>query len=326
MARNTPPSAILARLRLPLALTWAGLVAERLVRAFWPLWTLIAAVAAVLMLGLHEHLPAGALWPLVALIGVAAVVFAMRGAMAFRWPGRPEALARIDSHLSGRPLSALADAQAIGRGDPQSEALWQAHQARMAARAAVARAVAPNLRLASRDLFGLRYVALLMLVIGLMFGSVLRVGTVVRVGPGGGALAGGPAWEGWIEPPAFTGLPSLYLNDQDGEIRVPEGSRVTLRLYGEVGALGVAETVSDRDAAQEPVTDPEQFFDVERDGMLEIAGPGGRSWEIIAIPDTPPEVALMPDGAKTDFDGQMSQPFHARDDYGVMRGRGRFPA
>ncbi|WP_111733232.1 TIGR02302 family protein [Roseovarius amoyensis] len=324
MAKNTPPSAIMARLRLPLALTWAGLAAERLVRAFWPLWTLVAAVVAVLMLGLHDHLPAGAPWPLALLAGVAMVVFAVRGALVFRWPARHEALARIDSHLAGRPLSALADAQAVGKGDPQSEALWRAHLARMAERTARARAVAPDLRLASRDPFGLRYVALLMLVVGLMFGSVLRVGTVARVGPGGGALAGGPAWEGWIEPPAYTGLPSLYLNDQNGEIRVPEGSRVTLRLYGEVGALGVAETVSDREVGQEPVTGPEQFFDVARDGTLEIAGPGGRSWTVTAIPDTPPEVALMPDGAKTDFDGQMSQPFHARDDYGVVQGRAVF--
>lgn len=324
MAEKTPPSAVLTRLRLPLALTWTGLVAERLVRALWPLWTLVAAAAAAPMLGLHDHLPAEAVWTLAGLAALSAVVFAARGALAFRRPGRHEALARIDSRLAGRPLSALTDAQAIGRGDAWSEALWQAHQARMAARAAAARAVAPDLRLASRDPYGLRYVALLMLVVALVFGSVLRVGTVARVGPGGGALAGGPAWEGWIEPPAYTGLPSLYLNDQDGAIRVPRGSRVTLRLYGEVGALAVAETVSGRETLQEPATGPEQIFEVVRDGTLEIAGDGGRSWAVAAIEDTAPGVALVSDGARTDFDGQMSQPFHARDDYGVVRGRAVF--
>ena len=31
----------------PLRLTWLGLLAERMVRAFWPLWTLALAVLAV---------------------------------------------------------------------------------------------------------------------------------------------------------------------------------------------------------------------------------------------------------------------------------------
>ena len=140
--------------------------------------------------------------------------------------------------MPGRPLAALGDRQAIGGGDPASEALWQAHLRRMAERASAAKAVEPDLALAPRDPFGLRYVALLGLVVALLFGSVMRVGSVSQMGPGTGTdLATGPAWEGWIEPPTYTGLPSLYLNDQKGEIRVPEGSRVTLRLYGEVGAL-----------------------------------------------------------------------------------------
>lgn len=323
MASKTPHSAVLARLRLPLALTWAGMAAERLVRAFWPLWTLVAAMAAALMLGLHDHPPVEAVWTLAALAGLAAVVFAVRGALAFRWPARGEAVARIDSRLAGRPLSALADEQAIGAGDAQSEALWRAHLARMAARAAAARAVPPDLRLAARDPYGLRYVALMLLVVALLFGSALRVATVARMGPGGvGDLASGPAWEGWIEPPPHTGLPSLYLNDQAGAIRVPEGSRVTLRLYGEAGALSVTETVSGREDVS--ASSPEQVFDVVRDGMLAIAGPGGRSWEVGTIADTAPRVEVVAEGAETGFDGQMSQPFRARDDYGVVRGRATF--
>ena len=132
-------------------------------------------------------------------------------------------MARIESALPGRPLSALQDTQAIGAGDRASEALWHAHRARMAERAAAAGAVEPDLRLSDRDPYGLRYMALLLLVVGLLFGSVWRVGSVAQVAPAGGAdLATGPAWEGWIEPPAYTGLPSLYLNDQRaGSRRLP---------------------------------------------------------------------------------------------------------
>ena len=232
MAKQNPlANDVLARLRRPLTLTWAGLLAERLVRAFWPLWTLIAATAAALMLGFHD-------WAMVELVGAAlvgavcgALFFTYQGLRSFAWPRRTEAVARMDGDLPGRPLAALADHQAIGAGDAASEALWQAHQKRMVEAAGRARAVEPDLRVSSRDPYGLRYIALLGLVVALFFGSIWRVGTVTQIGPGGAqpALAG-PAWEGWVEPPQYTGLPSLYLHDLGGSVQVPEGSRITLRF------------------------------------------------------------------------------------------------
>lgn len=315
----------LKRLRRPLALTWAGLAAERLVRAFWPLWTVLAAVAAALMLGLHDYLPVEAVWALMLVAAAGAGLCALNGARQFRPPRRHEAVTRMDRTLPGYPLAALADVQAIGTGDAGSEALWRQYQMRMAARAATARAVAPDLRLARRDPYGLRYVALLALVVALLFGSLWRVGSVAGMAPGPApALAGGPAWEGWIEPPAHTRRPSLYLNDLKGRIAVPEGSRVTLRFYGEVGALSAAETVSGRAAAADPATDPEQSFDIVQSGTLRIDGPGGRAWEVVALPDRAPEVALLEEGVRTAFDGRMSRPFRARDDYGVTGGIATF--
>ncbi|MHA7850216.1 TIGR02302 family protein [Roseovarius sp.] len=323
--QTTPLTPVLTRLRRPLTLTWAGLIAERLVRAFWPLWSLVAAVSAMLLLGLHDLMALEVVWGIMVAALLAFVIFAVRGLRAFRWPSREDALARIDASLPGHPLAALADAQAVGSGDAGSEALWRAHQARMAERAAEARAVEPDLRLSERDPFGLRYIALLGLVVALLFGSVWRVGSVAGMGPGGGAaLANGPAWEGWIEPPAYTGLPSLYLNDQTGEIEVPEGSSVTVRLYGEVGALSVAETVSGRTEDVGAATDPEQGFDITQDGTLMIDGPGGKSWTVTALPDAGPSVQIMQTGAETTFDGQMSQPFRAKDDFGVVEGRAVF--
>ena len=326
MPRQSPPlTPVLERLRRPLTLTWAGLIAERVVRAFWPLWSVLAAGAAAVLLGLHDFLPLEVVWTAMIAAALAVVVFGLRGWRAFAWPTREDAVARIDASLPGHPLAALADAQAVGSGDAASEALWRAHQARMAERAAQARAVEPDLRLSARDPFGLRYVALLGLVVALLFGSVWRAGTVPGLGAGGGAaLATGPAWEGWIEPPAYTGLPSLYLNDQRGEIEVPEGSRVTVRLYGEVGALAVSETVSGRTEDVGAATDPEQGFDITRDGMLMIDGPGGQSWDITALPDEGPSVRILQTGAETTFDGQMSQPFRATDDYGVVEGTATF--
>lgn len=322
-ASQNPLTELVARLRRPLLLTWAGLIAERLVRAFWPVWSVIAAGAAALMLGLQDMAAVEVVWGAVMLGGLAVLVFGLLGVARFRFPRRVEALARLDDAMPGRPLAALADVQAIGAGDAGSAGLWRAHQARMAERAAGARAVEPDLRLSRQDPFGLRYIALLGLVVALLFGSIWRAGSVAEMAPGGArgaALASGPTWEGWIEPPAYTGLPSLYLADQGAVIEVPEGSRITLRFYGEVGALSLAETVSGRGAEQTAATDPEQQFKVESGGELRIDGPGGRGWTIAALADTAPQVEVVDAKARTTFDGQMSQPFAARDDYGVVSG------
>lgn len=313
-----------ARLRVPLTLTWAGLLAERAVRAFWPLWTLLIAVFAALILGLQDWVP----FELVAGVAIAAALGVLAllvvGFGRFRWPRRSEALARMDSTLPGRPLQALGDSQAIGRGDAASEALWQAHRERMQQAASTARAPAPDLRIARLDPFGLRYMALLGLVVALLFGSVWRISSVSQMVPAGGAVIGKPTWEGWVEPPPYTGLPSLYLADQGAQLRVPVGSRVILRFYGEVGALTLSETVSKRTSDVGAASDPEQSFDVMQDGTLAISGAGGRSWDIRAIPDATPSAELVSEGAKTSFDGQMSQPFAARDDYGVIGGTATF--
>jgi len=324
---QNPLTPVLTRLRRPLSLTWAGLIAERLVRAFWPVWSLLAAGAAMLMLGLQDIAPIEVVWSVLMLGGLAVLVFAVQGAWHFRFPRRAEALARLDEALPGRPLAALADEQAIGATDPGSQALWRVHLTRMANRAAEAKAVEPDLKLSRQDPFGLRYIALLGLVVALLFGSVWRAGSVAQMVPGGGsgaALANGPTWEGWVEPPAYTGLPSLYLNDQDGALRAPVGSRITLRFYGEVGALSLAETVSQRTENIGAATDAEHRFDIRQSGELRIDGPGGRGWQVEASVDVAPMVSLSQEGAKTAFDGQMSQPFQARDDYGVTGGRAVF--
>ncbi|PTE23075.1 TIGR02302 family protein [Cereibacter changlensis JA139] len=319
--RETATQAALHRLIWPMRLTLAGLWAERIARAFWPLWTLVIATLAVLSFGAQDTLPLEAAWAgaVLVLLGLAAsLVYAFRN---FRRPTRTEAMARLDASLSGRPISALTDTQAIGTTDPASLAVWQAHLRRMAARAAAAKPIAPDLKLARRDPFALRYVALTALVIALMFGSIWRVASVAGMGPGGAdAMAMGPTWEGWAQPPAHTGKPSLYLNDiREGALTLPVGSRIQLRLYGEVGDLTVAETVSGS-TQPEPASAPAQDFVVTRSGKISIDGPNGRSWEIMALADAPPTVSSTGEMERA-ADGQMNLPFSAQDDYGVTGGQ-----
>ena len=208
----------------PLRLTWAGMLAERLVRSFWPLLSLCLLVLALLMLGLQDTTSVEVVWfsaVAAALGGLAALIY---GIATFRLPSRDEAMIRLDATLPGRPLQALTDTQAIGAADADSTAVWRAHQARMAQRAAQATPVPADLRVSSRDPFALRYVAVLAFAVALLFGSIWRVGSVADMTPGGG-LATGPVWEGWAESPRYTGRPTIYLNDIDGgTLDLPEGS------------------------------------------------------------------------------------------------------
>ncbi|MGC8201581.1 TIGR02302 family protein [Aliiroseovarius sp. PTFE2010] len=313
---------VLGTLRWQVRLTWLGLFSERCLRGFWPFASVVMTALAALMLGLQDILPIEVVWGL-ALIsvlgGLGALVYGVR---QFRWPSRAEALARLDETLPGRPISAILDEQAIGADDAASRAVWQAHRKRMAARAASARAPKPDMRIAARDPWALRYAALLALTVAVIFGSVLRVGSISNMAPGSGTqIATGPSWEGWIEPPAYTGKPALYLPDLDpGTLQVPVGSTVTLRLYGEIGDLIVNETVSGRIGEVPSAAEPTQSFGVTQAGRLAIEGPGGAAWRVEIAPDGRPQVRL--DGPmERAANGELQQPFAASDDYGVVAGR-----
>ncbi len=256
---------------------------------------------------------------------VLALIFLFRGWRRFVAPSKAEAVARVDAQLSGNPISALSDTQTIGAGDASSEAVWSAHIARMQAKTREAKPVVPDLRISQADPFGLRYAALLFLLVGILFGSGNRGPLVLEAAPvtNSAGIVAGPSWEGWIEPPRYTGLPTLYLADLTSDrIQIPDGSRITVRFYGDAGALSLSETVSGQ-AANNNTTDMQQQFTVEQTGELVIHGKEDRTWEIVLLQDSGPNVeltgAVMADGV-----GEMTQPFRAIDDYGVAGGTATF--
>ena len=318
---QTTPDGALKRIAWPLRLTLLGLWAEALTRALWPFWSVLILGLGLAALGLQDHLPLEAGWAAVVLGAVGLIWGLAHAVRTFRKPTRDQALARLDSHLPGQPLAALRDSLAMGAQDPATQALWDIHRNRMAQRASSAQAVHPDLRLASRDPYALRYMALTVLVLALIFGSLWRVASLSTLpSPGGaGQVATGPAWEGWAQPPAYTGKPALYLNDQTGPaLTLPAGTNLQLRFYGAPGALILAETVSGRTDVT-AASAPTQDFTVTQSGRLTIDGAGGRSWAITVQDDAPPSIA--PTGKiDRDAEGRFKQPFEARDDYGVTKG------
>ncbi len=346
MARSAPGSnpgepdreALPGLLPWPRRLTLAGLWAERLAQAFWPLWTILLAAFAALAFGVQDALPLPWLRGGLAVVGLALVLAAGQGLRRLRPPTMAEALARLDATLPGRPIAALRDNQVLGADDPGARAVWRLHRERMAARAGRARAVAPDLRLSARDPLSLRYVALTAAVMAGLFGSFWRLGEVAGIAPGpAAAMPGGPSWEGWIRPPAYTGKPALYLNEFLGDtIEIPAGSRLQIRLYGPEGSLSIAQ-----DVAQTERAGPEEVpaalpgvagegtpqspsglheFRIDRSGRLAIEGRGGREWQVVAVPDLAPAIAIDGPMRRT-ADGRFRQGFTASDDYGVAAGR-----
>ncbi len=320
MTERDTPHAALTRLIWPLRLTRAGLFAERAARAFWPVWSIMFATVAAFAFGLAPRLDPVWLWSGLGLVAVALAGSIARGVLRFRMPTHAEALNRLDRTLPGRPISALLDHPAVGASDPATQSVWAAHLRRMAARAHSARAPEPDLRLSRHDPFALRYIAATALAMAVLFGSMGRVGDMgdaVNFGTGP-AIASGPSWEGWVEPPVYTGLPSLYLNEILAEgFETPQGSRITFRSYGEPGGVTITTDVgtaplADADAYAQSVT-------VDRSGTFTVDGPMGRSWAISVLPDQAPAVAL--DGEVTgEPPGQMQFAFTATDDYGVTSG------
>ncbi len=336
MSVETPlPDTIRRKLVWPLRLTWAGMSAERIIRAFWPVWSLCFAAIATIAFGFQDWAPLELFWLTSLAVPLLLLWAIWHGVRRFHWPKPVEITERLDLTLPGRPLAALGDVQALGHADEGSKTVWQAHMARMADRAKQARAVAPDLRLSPRDPYALRYAALTALLMAVLFGSLWRVAELGRTPSSAQAGAAAAAsWEGWAEPPAHTGRPSLYLNSlTTNALELPEGTRIVIRLYGPLADLSLRETVSDTTAVpatsataetREAPTGPRAHdFIAKRSGTLAIDGEGGREWALTVVLDGAPSVEVS-GPMKRQADGTMQQPFKARDDFAVAGGEARF--
>lgn len=319
IAGRDPLERVLSRSRAAMAL-------ESFTRAFWPLGSFLAVLWAALAFGLAEILTRPQFLAVAAAAGIIALVFLGLGIRRFRWPGEAAARARIDATLPGRPLASLRDKPALGRSDPGAQAVWAAHLARMRRLAATARPVKADLRLASRDPWALRLVALVALLAALVFArdpAVESVTAALRPAPGAAAAAG-PSFEGWAEPPAYTGRPTLYLNEVVGEepVAVPEGTRVTLRAYGDPEEFELAETVSGGPLVRLAEAAPgiaSATFPVGASGSVTLSRNGEplRDWRFSMQPDMPPTIKVVGpiDRAPT---GEARLPFETHDDHGVV--------
>lgn len=246
-------------------------------------------------------------------LGAAAGWLAWRAARGFHWPARAEAERRVeaDSGLKDREYEALRDRP--GTGDA---AMWQAHRERMAARLAHARTRRPRAAWAKVDPYGLRISAMLLVAAGVfMAGDLARFRVEDAFAPR--VLSGGTGRavaDLWVEPPAYTGEPALYLRERR-RAEVPAGSVLAARLAGTARTPRVTGAEAQIERIDETVW--QIRVPVLQSGEITVrAGALAERVTLTAVPDMPPHLALSaePEG---DAEGRIKIEFVARDDYGV---------
>ena len=106
--------------RLSVWLTHVGMVAEQVLRAFWPAFSIVLVLLAALMLGLQDIVSVEIVWAVGALSLGLFLTAAVLGLRVLKLPSRTDVLVRLDETLPGRPIQALMDDQAIGAADRDS--------------------------------------------------------------------------------------------------------------------------------------------------------------------------------------------------------------
>ena len=309
------------------ALAKAALWFEQLWPAVWPALGVIAAYLIAALLDLPALLPP---WLRLALL-LAALAGAgwllWRGLRQVERPGEAAAERRLEreSGLRHRPLSALQDRPATDTAE--AAAVWQVHQARLLRQVKRLRVGRPRPGLARRDRWALRGLA----VVGLAAAWVIagadgpaRLWAAVYPGLPSGPAGPGTVVQAWATPPAYTGLPPMFLQPGTAAVSAPAGSHLTVSVTGGRGSpdlmLGDDKTAFHAlDAASWQAE-----RDLEASGVLSVrrGGQALAQWNLSVIPDQAPEIAFAePPGPLPDGDGPVARTrmaWHAKDDYGVV--------
>ncbi len=299
---------------------------ESFARAFWPAGACLAVFWSAIAFGAAADLDRV---ELLSLMGVAVLVIlglVVWGFRKFHWPSHDDAVTRLDGTLPGHPLAALNDVPALGGDDPAVQSVWAVHMERMRAVARGARAVPADLNLSRQDPWAMRLAAVVCLIAAVIFARNTEVVETLVAGVSrepAAIAATGPEYEGWAEPPAYTGRPTLYMPEisGDGPVNVPQGTIVTLRVYGSTERFALSETVSGAEAA--PLAEAADGiaiaeFEVRVSGevVLDRSGDTVGSWSFGVIDDAPPGIEVAGEVTRGTA-GELTLPFAAEDDYGV---------
>jgi uncharacterized protein (TIGR02302 family) len=326
MAGEALPSKL--RWRLPLA--WGAIVWERLWPALWPLVALALSFLSIALFDLLPGLPGWLHLGILVLFGLGAVAALVLAVRRFSWPDRKTALRRLerDSGFEHRPLTQLDDRFAGDASDAFGRLVWQAHRERLAASVGRIVLAGPKASLVHADPRALRVLLTLVLLIALVSaggdaGQLLARAVAPRFDSGAPAEA--PTIDLWLTPPAYTGLPPVYLDGHmpaAGPVAVPAGSTVLAEIHLAEGSDAGRPSLSldDKNQAFQPL-DADDFkagLTLRRNGRLRISL-GDRAvatYDVRVIPDRPPTAFWRGPVSATPH-GALRVDYGAADDYGV---------
>jgi uncharacterized protein (TIGR02302 family) len=327
---------------------WTAAFWER----FWPLavppFCILLLFATVSWLGVWNAVPDPVRYIAIAFFAVAFAYSAL-GLRHLNLPVRADVSRRIEraSGLEHQPITAIEDEIALGNSDPLGRALWVEHRKRMAGNLANLTGGAPRPDANKVDPWALRAMLVVAAFAALGF----------SFGPQGGNI--GDAWspdrpqeqistrlDAWINPPAYTKRPPVYLSAElqaaAGPISVPQGSEFFLRFVGD-GDISVEFSDGEKTVAVEaaPAADA-QVADTRAPAVAVIPAGAGReykavvensgtfqvlqngrpvsAWQIDAIADKVPEIRMtsLPSAA---LSGSLQLDYEASDDYGIVSAR-----
>ena len=303
---------------------------ERLWPALWPALGAAGVFLCVALIGLPAMLPP--LPHVLLLVAAFAIVGLLlrRALRGFASPDDNDAHRRVevDSALRHRPLSALLDRPVPT--DAAGQVLWQAHVARTVARVGRLRVGWPHPGLAAIDRHALRgaLVVAIVAAIGIAGSDApARLADAFRISLPKAPPPPEAELQAWVTPPAYTGLPPLFLKPAGGPVSVPDGSRLTASVTGGPQGAAVPDLLLGHDVtpfhpldagsfqAEQPLAQSGRL--VVRRGGHEMAG-----WDLTVIADQPP-TASFPDapGPAAEEAGRTPRlrlPWQTADDYGVV--------
>ncbi len=311
----------LGRIKGKIRISWCSILAERLASAFWQPFTFAMFLGAASSFGIFAALP-GSYRAAAAAVSFAGLgLLVVLGFSKFRWPNRIDAIRRLDASAPGYPITAVGDVPAIGLRDPGTAAVWREHKARMAEELKTVSPALPKFGISAVDKFALRYIAFTALVVGLAFGPVIGGRENSAHVGGADAAQAGFLIEAWIQPPAYTGKPAVYLSGMNSPdaISVPERSLAILRLYGDPEKFSIVHSVSDFEPSMRNSGLAHEIT-IRRHGEIRVEVEGdaavGERWNFNVISDSPPSIELAGEMIY-DAGGKLTVPLRMTDDYGV---------
>ncbi len=255
-----------------------------------------------------------------------------------RVPGEAAALWRVEQATSTphRPATAVLDRLGAQHDDPTTQAIWAAHRMRVLSGFGRLKAGLPSPGVARRDPYALRFLVILLLVVGFVAaGAGLgdRVTDAFRGSAAAVTAAVAARVDAWAAPPDYTGRAPIFLTGATlrapgVSVVVPEGTEVVVRIGGEPGELTVWHDDGNRTIEVAAVATGGGEGPLEH--RLVLMGPGTiavraggadvHAWRFDVLPDEPPTIGLVGDPTRAN-NGAIRLTYEVGDDYGVVAAR-----